>query len=203
MRSSDAGLNGVLPSKACSTMPSSTSPSVMSWYSAKAFSTLRIRFSMRTPVCTRSTSRLGPSFMCTNVPWYQLRIKRHDCRFVMGRTGRATNRGLRRGRGSAGAEVTVELALRVRRGTQHFAMLHTLHRLNFHVGLLMAGEADIGKDQHGLRAIGEVECAVEAERLHAPLFAAGFVESVGERDGFIVDLVGQVRRKHGNRQRHG
>src|SRR4051812_24529392 len=45
-----------LPSKACSTMPSSRSPKVRSFNSAKAFRTFRMRFSMRTPVCTRSIS---------------------------------------------------------------------------------------------------------------------------------------------------
>src|ERR1700678_3831242 len=70
MRSSDAGLNGVFPSKACSTMPSSTSPKVRSWYSAKAFSTFKIRFSMRTPVCTRSTTSFCSSTIRTNVPRY-------------------------------------------------------------------------------------------------------------------------------------
>src|SRR6266851_1431297 len=49
--------NGALPSKACSTMPSRRSPSDRSCSSASALSTLRIRFSMRTPVCTRSISR--------------------------------------------------------------------------------------------------------------------------------------------------
>src|SRR5580698_6767209 len=67
MRSREAGLKGVLPSKACRTMPSRTSPRLMSWYSAKAFRTLRIRFSMRTPVCTRSTRSLESSTM---VPVY-------------------------------------------------------------------------------------------------------------------------------------
>jgi len=34
------------------------SPSVMSWYSAKPLSTFKMRFSMRMPVCTRSTTKL-------------------------------------------------------------------------------------------------------------------------------------------------
>src|SRR5689334_10752670 len=38
-------------------MPSSRSPSVMSSVLASALSTCRIRFSMRTPVCTRTTAR--------------------------------------------------------------------------------------------------------------------------------------------------
>ena len=51
--------NGVLPSKACSTMPSSKSPSDRSSESASALSTLSMRFSIRTPVCKRSTIRLA------------------------------------------------------------------------------------------------------------------------------------------------
>ena len=82
-------------------------------------------------------------------------------------------------------------------------MLDAHHRLNLDVGFFMAGEVDIGNDQNGLRAIGNVECAVEAERLHAPLFATGFVEGVGERDGLVVELVGQMRREYGNRQGNG
>src|SRR5580693_8537394 len=71
MRSSEAALNGVLPSKAWSTIPSSRSPRVMSWYSAKPFRTLRRRFSMRTPVWTRSTSSFESSIMGTSVPQYK------------------------------------------------------------------------------------------------------------------------------------
>jgi len=82
-------------------------------------------------------------------------------------------------------------------------MLHAHHRLNLDVGFLMAGEVDIGEDQDGLRAISDVECAVEAERLHAPLFATRFVEGVGKCDGLVVELVGQVRGEHGNRQGNG
>src|SRR5271169_6261069 len=70
MRSSEAALNGIFPSKAWRTMPSKRSPRLMSWYSAKAFRTLSRRFSMRTPVCTRSTSSFESSIMCTNVPQY-------------------------------------------------------------------------------------------------------------------------------------
>ena len=42
--------NGALPSKACRTIPSSKSPRVRSRHSARPLSTLRVRFSMRTPV---------------------------------------------------------------------------------------------------------------------------------------------------------
>src|SRR5947209_2617364 len=55
-------------------MPSNRSPSDMSFSSAKALSTLSMRFSSRTPVCTRSTSVDGGdglrSVIGTNVPWY-------------------------------------------------------------------------------------------------------------------------------------
>src|SRR5258706_1603959 len=90
MRSSEAALNGVLQSKACSTMPSSRSPRVMSWYSAKAFRTLSSRFSIRTPVCTRSTSSFGSSVMCTNVSQY---IGTYN-EFPDPAAGRASCRGL-------------------------------------------------------------------------------------------------------------
>src|SRR5664279_231050 len=52
---SDWSSKGTLPSKACSTMPSSKSPRVMSWRSATALSTFKRRFSILTPVCTLST----------------------------------------------------------------------------------------------------------------------------------------------------
>src|SRR5690606_39528282 len=55
MRSSEASLNGLLPSNACRMMPSSKSPIDVSWYSARALSTFTMRFSSRTPVCIRST----------------------------------------------------------------------------------------------------------------------------------------------------
>src|SRR5271169_5101192 len=71
MRSSEAALNGIFPSKAWRTMPSKRSPRLMSWYSAKAFRTLSRRFSMRTPVWTRSTSSFRSSIMCTIIPSYQ------------------------------------------------------------------------------------------------------------------------------------
>ena len=50
----DPELNGVLPSNACSTIPSKRSPSEMSRHSARPFSTFSVRFSSRTPVWTRS-----------------------------------------------------------------------------------------------------------------------------------------------------
>ena len=46
-------------------------------------------------------------------------------------------------------------------------MLYALYGFNLDVGFFMAGEVDIGKDQDGLRAVGDVERAVETERLHA------------------------------------
>src|SRR5581483_7223429 len=76
MRSIEAGENGTLPSKACNRMPSSKSPSVKSWYSANAFRTLSSRFSMRTPVCTRSM--MYSSLIGTNVPWYVLIFQSRD-----------------------------------------------------------------------------------------------------------------------------
>src|SRR5208282_995867 len=57
--SSVIGLNGGLFSSACNAMPSSKSPNDMSRYSARPFSTFNRRFSRRTPVWMRSTSRTG------------------------------------------------------------------------------------------------------------------------------------------------
>src|SRR5947208_1042847 len=48
--------NGGRFANACRTMPSSNSPNDRSWYSASALRTLTMRFSMRTPVCTRTTN---------------------------------------------------------------------------------------------------------------------------------------------------
>src|SRR5271157_227176 len=61
---------GALPSKACSTMPSSRSPSVMSFSSASPLRTFSSRFSMRTPVWTRSTT-MGCSSCSFIVLMYQ------------------------------------------------------------------------------------------------------------------------------------
>src|SRR5688572_6836881 len=55
--SSVAGLKGGLFSRACSATPSSRSPSDRSRYSASPLSTFSKRFSSRTPVWMRSTSR--------------------------------------------------------------------------------------------------------------------------------------------------
>jgi len=77
------------------------------------------------------------------------------------------------------------------------------HRLDLEVGFLVAGEADVRNDQDGLRSIGEVEGAIEAERLDAAFLAAGFVEGVGEGHGFVVDLVGKMRWEYGDRQGNG
>lgn len=57
--SSVSSPNGDLPSKLCRTIPSSRSPRLISRWVARAFRTFRMRFSMRTPVCTRSTLCLG------------------------------------------------------------------------------------------------------------------------------------------------
>jgi len=81
-------------------------------------------------------------------------------------------------------------------------MVDALHCLDFDTGFLVAG-IGVGQDQQRLRAVGDVEAAVEAHRLDAALLASRFVESVGERDGLVVDLVREVRRKQRDRQRNG
>src|SRR5262245_9235470 len=50
-----SGEKGAFPSKAWRTIPSRRSPSVRSLSSASAFRTFTSRFSMRAPICTRST----------------------------------------------------------------------------------------------------------------------------------------------------
>src|SRR5262245_57932566 len=76
-------LKGALPSKAWRTMPSSRSPRVMSLDSARPFRTLRMRFSSRTPVCTRWTVTVlgiaAASLRCylgTKISKYQRNSKR-------------------------------------------------------------------------------------------------------------------------------
>src|SRR6476646_11321269 len=65
-------LNADFPSRACRVTPSSRSPNERSRYSASALSVLTNRFSIRTPLCTRSTGRgLFASFIwdiVTNLP---------------------------------------------------------------------------------------------------------------------------------------
>ena len=71
-------------------------------------------------------------------------------------------------------------------------MLDALYCLDLDIGFLVAGEIDVGEDQERLRAIGDVEGAVEGHRLDATFLAAGLVEGVGEGYGLVVDLVGEV-----------
>ena len=63
----------------------------------------------------------------------------------------------------------------------------------------MAGEIDVGEDQQGLRAIGDIKCAVEAHGLDATFLAAGLVEGVGEGYGLVVDLIGEMRWQQSDR----
>ena len=81
------------------------------------------------------------------------------------------------------------IGLRIRWWWQLIAMVDALYRFDFDVGLLVSGEVEVGADQKRLRAVRDVKAAMEAHGLDAAFFAAGLVESVGERDGFIVDLV--------------
>src|ERR1700687_5055181 len=99
MRLSDSALKGVLPSKAWRTMPSSRSPSDMSWYSARALRTLRRRFAMRTPVWTRwmtswdslitvrmyhgTSTKVKPSVGAPIPPWRKRRARTGNppCKF--------------------------------------------------------------------------------------------------------------------------
>jgi len=82
-------------------------------------------------------------------------------------------------------------------------MLDALYRVGLDRGFFVAGKIDVGEDQQGLRAIGDIERAVEVHRLHATLLAASFVECVGEGHGFVVDLVGKMRGQQSDRQGDG
>lgn len=81
-------------------------------------------------------------------------------------------------------------------------MVHALHGVDLDVGLLIAGEGDVGQDEQRLRAVGDVEGAIEGHGLHAAFLASGLVERVGEADGLVVNLVGQMRRQQRDRQRN-
>ena len=82
-------------------------------------------------------------------------------------------------------------------------MLDALHRFDLDVSFLVTGEVDIGQNQKSLWAVSYIEAAVEGEFLNAPLFASGLVERVGERDGAVVELISELRRKNGNREGNG
>src|SRR5277367_627504 len=72
-------------------------------------------------------------------------------------------------------------------------MVDALYSVGLDRGFLVAGEIDVGEDQQGLRAIGDVKSAVEAHGLDATFLAAGLVEGIGEGHALVVDLVGKMR----------
>src|SRR5260370_40016866 len=80
-------------------------------------------------------------------------------------------------------------------------MLDALDRVGLDGGFLVAGKIDVGEDEQGLRAMGDVESAVEAHGLDAAFLAAGLVEGIGEGYGLVVDLIGKMRWQQRNRQR--
>src|SRR6202162_3538461 len=80
-------------------------------------------------------------------------------------------------------------------------MLDALYRVGLDSGFLVAAKIDVGEDQQGLRAIGDVKSAVKAHGLDATFLAAGLVEGIGEGYGFVVDLVGKMRWQQSDRQR--
>src|ERR1700730_1617793 len=82
-------------------------------------------------------------------------------------------------------------------------MFDALYRVDLDSGFLVAGKIDVGEDQQGLRAIGDVKSAVEAHRLDPTFLAAGLVEGVGEGHGLVVDLVGKMRGQQSDRQGDG
>src|SRR5579859_5837012 len=82
-------------------------------------------------------------------------------------------------------------------------MFDALYRLGLDSGFLVAGKIDVGEDQQRLRAVGDVERAVEVHRLDAAFLAAGLVEGVSEGYRLVVDLVGQMRGEQGDGQGNG
>src|SRR6266404_1978655 len=82
-------------------------------------------------------------------------------------------------------------------------MLNALYRVGLDSGFLVAGKIDVGEDQQGLRAVGDVKSAVEAHGLDATFLAAGLVEGLGEGYGLVVDLISKMRWQQSDRQRDG
>src|SRR6266481_958022 len=82
-------------------------------------------------------------------------------------------------------------------------MLDALYSVCLDSGFLVAGKIDVGEDQQGLRAMGDVKSAVEAHGLDATFLAAGLVEGLGDGYGLVVDLIGKMRWQQRNRQRDG
>src|SRR5258708_32953228 len=82
-------------------------------------------------------------------------------------------------------------------------MLDALYSVGLDSGFPVGGKIDVGEDQQGLRAMGDVKGAVEAHGLDATFLAAGLVEGVGEGYGLVVDLVGKMRWQQSDRQRDG
>lgn len=72
-------------------------------------------------------------------------------------------------------------------------MVNALHGVDFDVGLFVAGEGDVGQDEERLRSVGDVEGAIKTHLLDAALFASGLVERVGQGNGLVVNLVGEMR----------
>jgi hypothetical protein len=58
-------------------------------------------------------------------------------------------------------------------------VINALYGVDLDFGFLVAGEGDVGEDEQGLRAVGDVEAAVEAHLLYAAFLASGLVEGVG------------------------
>src|SRR5882762_11355970 len=79
-------------------------------------------------------------------------------------------------------------------------MLDALYSVGLDSGFLVAGKIDVGEDQQGLRAMGDVKSAVEAHGLDATFLAAGLVEGFGESYSLVVDLVGKMRRQQSDRE---
>lgn len=82
-------------------------------------------------------------------------------------------------------------------------MLDALHGFDLHVGFLVAGEVDIGQHQQSLRAVGDIEGAVEAQLLNSALLASRLVQRIRERDAAVVELIREVRRNNRDREWNG
>jgi hypothetical protein len=82
-------------------------------------------------------------------------------------------------------------------------MLDALYGVGLDRGFLFAVKIDVGEDQQGLWAVGDVKSTVEAHGLDPAFLASGLVEGVGKGYGLVVNLIGKMRGQQSDRQRNG
>lgn len=89
-------------------------------------------------------------------------------------------------------------------GLQHLAILDATGGQHFDFGFLLARHiaASLGRNDKRLRAIGQIEGALELQGLHAALLAGGFLEGGLERVWLGMQLIGDLRWEHGHNHGH-